>query len=75
VTEGIDRNEQLRTFVESLRVERREDGTFSATPPEGWGPRLLGGMVVALCLNAGFSQYTNTVADLLTTQPSGSSPR
>ena len=50
--EGIDRLDQLEQLVEAIQTRPSGPGLFSATPPDWWGPRVFGGMVVAQSLDA-----------------------
>jgi acyl-CoA thioesterase II len=52
VTEDVDRNDQLRELVDAIRVERMGADTFHGVPPDWWGPRVFGGMVLAQSLYA-----------------------
>ena len=50
--EAPDRVEQLHQLVDAIRATPTGANSFSVTPPDWWGPRVFGGMVVAQSLDA-----------------------
>jgi acyl-CoA thioesterase-2 len=50
--EAVDRADQLHQLVDAIHVTSTGPDSFSATPPDWWGPRVFGGMVVAQSLDA-----------------------